>query len=133
MTGSDSLALFAGVQTLRYRQSSLTPSGALKIFAAAASCMQLRANEEACLTPVHGLTGCGAFQRSAPTGGAANGMPLNDEIPFVTTPATRPPVTSASRISALAGEAIHARAAAHAMTEKSFIRSPSGRSVILQA
>src|SRR5215831_9579426 len=108
MTGSASLALLAGVQTLRYRQSSLTPSGALKILAAAASCMQLRANDEACLTPVHGLTGCGAFQRSAPTGGAANGMPLNDEMPFVTTPATRPPVTSASRISAVAGEAIHA-------------------------
>src|SRR5215510_493139 len=97
MTGSDSLALFAGVHTLRYRQSSLTPSGARKSLAAAASCMQLNAKDEACLTPVHGLTGCGAFQRSAPTGGAANGMALNDAMPSATTPATRPPVTSASR------------------------------------
>src|SRR5262245_6418987 len=131
MTGSASPGLFAGVHTFRYRQSSLTPSGALKSFAAAASCMQLKANDDACFTPVHALTGCGAFQRSAPTGGAAKGMPLNDEMPFATTPATFPPVTSASRIWADA-PAVTRRTAAHAaMIEDLFIQFTFRTEVIL--
>jgi hypothetical protein len=40
--------------------------------------MQLDPKVAACFTPVHGFTDCGAFHRRAPTGGAANGMPLND-------------------------------------------------------
>src|SRR6185295_15089403 len=32
-------------------------------------------------TPFHFATGCGACQRSAPTGGAANGIPLKARIP----------------------------------------------------
>src|SRR5215510_3452463 len=105
MTGILSPAVFAGVHTLRYRQSSLIPAGAPKIFANAASCMQLTANVVACFTPVHDWIGCGAFHRSAPTGGAANGMPLKEAMPLVDVPATRPPVTSASLIWALAIEA----------------------------
>src|SRR6516164_2447834 len=94
MTGNDSPALFAGVQTLRYRQSSLTPSGALNTFAIAASCIQL-----------------------VPNGGAANGIPLNDTMPLTTTPDTRPPVTSASRTCAPAGDASHSTATPAARIE----------------
>src|SRR4249919_1045975 len=72
-------------------------AAAPKSLAKFASCMQLGPYADACLMPVHGVTGCGAFQRDAPTGGAANGMPLNEAMPFATAPATRPPVTSASR------------------------------------
>ena len=46
-------------------------------------------------TPVHGITGCGAFHRSSPTGGAANGMPLKMERSPSTAPSTSPPVTIA--------------------------------------
>src|SRR5436190_23515794 len=57
--------------------------------------MQLGANALAARTPAQGATGCGVFQRSAPVGGAANGMPLNAATPFATTPCTSPPVTFA--------------------------------------
>ena len=40
--------------------------------------------------PFPGAAGCGAFQRSAPTGGAAKGMPLNAVTPLFTVPLTRP-------------------------------------------
>lgn len=39
-------------------------------------CEHDAANWSALRTSVHGVTGCGAFQRRSPTGGAANGMPL---------------------------------------------------------
>jgi hypothetical protein len=39
--------------------------------------MQRGPNAVAAFTPSHFGAGCGAFQRSAPTGGAAYGMPLN--------------------------------------------------------
>src|SRR5262245_54969868 len=83
-----------------------------KIFAKFGSCMQLAPYSAAFFSPVHGFTGCGACQRSAPTGGAANGMPLNDATPFAATPATLPPVTSASRICHSASPANHRLAAA---------------------
>src|ERR1700681_3606082 len=120
MTGSASPPVFAGVHTLRYRQSSLISGGAPKIRAKVGSCMQLGPNVDACLTPVHGFTGWGARQRSAPTGGAANGMPLNDTMPFASTPATRPPVTSTSRTCAPAGGPSHTMAAAHTTPIDSF-------------
>ena len=41
------------------------------------------ANCFAAFTPCHGSTGCGAFHLRSPTGGAANGMPLNDIMPEV--------------------------------------------------
>ena len=43
--------------------------------------MQTLPNLLASRTPSHFATGCGAAQRSAPTGGAANGMPLNARTP----------------------------------------------------
>src|SRR6185503_5402339 len=39
--------------------------------------MQLGANALAARTPCHDAAGCGFFQRSAPVGGAANGIPLH--------------------------------------------------------
>ena len=36
---------------------------------------QVTAGEGSRLVPVHDATGCGGFQRSVPTGGAAKGMP----------------------------------------------------------
>src|SRR4051794_10537697 len=43
-------------------------------------------------TPLHFATGCGAVQRNAPIGGAANGMPLNARMPGAdsTLPPSRP-------------------------------------------
>ena len=60
--------------------------------------MQAFAKASAFLTPDQGLTGAGAFQRSSPTGGAANGMPLKIEMPFCEVPLTAPPVTVAVTI-----------------------------------
>jgi len=39
--------------------------------------MQRAPNSPALRTSAHALTGCGAFQRKSPTGGAANGTPRN--------------------------------------------------------
>src|SRR5204862_386414 len=99
MTGSFSLADFAGVHTFRYRQSSLTGEVLPCEFAA---CMQALAKASAFFTPVHAFTGAGAFQRRSPTGGAAKGMPLKMEMPPSTVPLTAPPVTLAWLISASA-------------------------------
>src|SRR5687767_8188554 len=106
MTGSFSPDFFAGVQTSRYRQSSLAEMPGAWLFSDAGFCMQADANAVACFTPDQDLTGCGAFHRRSPTGGAAKGMPLNVETSFATVPATRPPVTFASAICAVAGAAI---------------------------
>src|SRR5262245_6086181 len=95
MTGNRSLAVFAGVQTFKYRQSSLTPSGEPMNFSMLGSCMQAGAYALVFFTPLHAATGCGFFQRRSPTGGAANGMPLNDATPFVAVPSTWPPLTRA--------------------------------------
>ena len=43
--------------------------------------MQTLPNLLASRTPFHFATGCGGCQRSAPTGGAANGIPLNARTP----------------------------------------------------
>ena len=47
-------------------------------------------------TPSQETTGAGGRQRSSPTGGAANGMPLNATTPATaaSVPWTRPPVTA---------------------------------------
>src|SRR2546423_2604729 len=47
-------------------------------------------NASAFLTPFHAAAGCGAFQRRAPIGGAANGMPLNTRTPSAAVPAIAP-------------------------------------------
>jgi len=74
---------------LRYRQSSLDSEAAPESWA------QGSAKAVVCLTPLQGMTGCGACQRRSPTGGAANGRPLKAATPLSTTPRTLPPVTSA--------------------------------------
>src|SRR6478736_8937525 len=48
-------------------------------------------------TPLHFATGCGAVQRNAPTGGAANGMPLNARMPGADS--TLPPISPESSFS----------------------------------
>src|SRR5689334_711011 len=93
MTGNRSLAAFAGVQTFKYRQSSLTPSGEPMNLSMFGSCMQAGAYAVVFLTPLQATTACGFFQRSSPTGGAPNGIPLNDATPFAAVPSTCPPVT----------------------------------------
>src|SRR4051794_32412119 len=74
--------------------------------------MQLGPYALACFTPLHGSTAWGAFQRNECTGGAANGTPLKDTMLPAGTPATRPPVTLTSRISANASGPNDAKAIA---------------------
>src|SRR6185436_3046374 len=86
ITGRRSLARAAPVQRLRYRQSSLvagesgmstdtfrrpTPFG----------WMQTLPKRSPGRTPSHFAGGCVGFHRSAPTGGAPNGMPRNTRTP----------------------------------------------------
>src|SRR5262245_41794874 len=54
--------------------------------------MQREPNSAALRTPFHGSTGCGAFHRKAPTGGAANGIPRKTRTPgdVAATPSTTP-------------------------------------------
>src|SRR5215471_18385268 len=85
ITGRFSVADAAPVHTLRYRQSSLV-GGEPSMFAMLSrpwpgGWMQTLPYLLASRTPLHFATGCGAVQRSAPTGGAANGMPLNARMP----------------------------------------------------
>src|SRR5688572_11313893 len=82
---------------LRYRQSSLDSGSAPESWA------QGSAKAVVCLTPLQGITGCGACQRRSPTGGAANGIPLKAATPLSIAPRTVPPVTSACSIAAVAG------------------------------
>ena len=48
-------------------------------------------------TPSQAAAGCGAANRSAPTGGAANGMPRKTARPASPLPRTRPAATFTSR------------------------------------
>ena len=82
----------------RFKQSSPKFAGTPIIADMLASCMQPRAKVSATLTPFHALTGCGTFQRRSPTGGVANGIPLNEATPSLTTPFNRPPVIFAVSI-----------------------------------
>src|SRR5215472_10048621 len=95
MTGRFSPAFAAAVQTLRYRQSSLDPPSIA--FLAMNSALhgpnapllvwkQPAANLSAARTPFQSAASCGSRHRRSPTGGAANGMPLN----AVTLPAVIP-------------------------------------------
>src|SRR6185436_7755208 len=102
MTGRLSLADAALVQTLAYRQSSARAGSRGGTTTAAVTCPGLAAaapgapgprpprpaggapaahgapKASALRTPSHFAAGCGAFQRLSPSGGAANGMPLNE-------------------------------------------------------
>src|SRR5206468_6083831 len=86
ITGRRSDGDGAAVQTFRYRQSSLAAgeSGrSTDTFRRPMpfGCTQTSPNVSALRTPVHFATGCGARHRNAPTGGAANGTPLNTRTP----------------------------------------------------
>src|SRR5215468_4947103 len=90
-----------------------------------ASCMLAGPNFDPSLTPFQGLTGCGAFHRNSPTGGAANGIPLYDVTPLAVTPDTRPPVTATSPVSLRADDATSKAAAVKTTTlESVFMRAP---------
>ena len=71
ITGSRSSRVRAGVQTLRYRQSSLCPVGSEPPPMVAPLWGQEAPKRVQVRTPVHGRTGCGGRQRRSPTGGAA--------------------------------------------------------------
>src|SRR5580693_561976 len=75
-----------GVKTFRKRQSSdvlACPKGD-------AGCGQCGANLVASRTPAQLAAGCGGRHRSAPTGGAAYGMPRNSSTVPLATPRTGP-------------------------------------------
>src|SRR5687767_3493743 len=99
MTGAF-LTSAAGRHTFTYKQSSagVTPSGAAS--PGNGSCMQSAPYVAAERTPDHGFTGCGGFQRSSPTGAAANGIPLNATTPAFTVPCTFPVWTVARSVPA---------------------------------
>src|SRR5579884_1510064 len=80
-TGNRSRPDFAGVQTFRYRQSSFIPFERKPISPNSACCIQRGPNSVASRTPVQFFTGAGGAQRRLPTGGSANGIPLNSRTP----------------------------------------------------
>src|SRR5271170_4556592 len=71
ITGRRSSADLAGVQILRYRQSSLRGGGEgpYSPFAGNGGCEQALANCVASRTPVQEAADSGGFQRKSPTGG----------------------------------------------------------------
>src|SRR3954467_3845453 len=121
MTGSPAPAFAdfgaVGFQTFAYRQSSdgAVPSGAASL--GKGSCMQSWPYSVAWRTPLHDAAGCGARQRSGPTGGAAKGMPFQLAPPPPTAPASLPvsmTATGPACVAAMAG-APRARVAAMRM------------------
>ena len=120
MTGNRSPGPPAGVQTFRYRQSSLVGGESGRstetLFGTRLrwdGCTQTLPNASARRTPSHRGGACGGFQRSSPTGGAANGIPLNARTPDGrVTPETRP--LSVPTGSGIAAGVLTAAAAARA-------------------
>src|SRR6202044_291398 len=102
MTGScDRGFWLPGVKTFRKRQFSdvlACPKGD-------AGCGQCGANLVASRTPDQLAAGCGGRHRSAPTGGAAYGMPRNSSTAPLATPRTAPLAVPATGPLGLAGPA----------------------------
>src|SRR5665647_2452985 len=91
MTGSFSSLVFAGVQTLRYRQSSLIFAGRPPDRESeVAGWGGTAENTFVSLTPSQGCTGAGGLHRRSPVGGAANGMPAKTRSPLCCMPETEP-------------------------------------------
>src|SRR6185295_484057 len=98
MTGRFSLADFAPVHTLRYKQSSLMGFFGIRnssdhmLKGTGSACMGLGPKLSHLRTPSQGFTGCGSFHLRSPTGGAAKGIPLNayTSPEALITPDTRP-------------------------------------------
>src|SRR6266567_3125722 len=89
MTGSGRRGSVLGVYTLTTRQSSavlvlVTPVPTLPV------CAHTLPKVVVSLMPVHGAAGRGGRQRSAPTGGAAYGMPRNSSPAATAWPRTAP-------------------------------------------
>jgi len=122
---------FFGVHTLSVRQSSDWPAAYGSISGYGCPCGQLRPSRSALSTPLQGAAGCGGFQRSAPTGGAAYGTPVKSSTPAVSTPSSAP-VSIVTRGGAVAGRAATSIAPASsessdAAGEIERIREASGR------
>src|SRR3954451_8560320 len=84
----------AGVNTLRYRQFS----DALATPNEDDGCGQCGAKLVAARTPGQRAAGRGGCQRSAPTGGAAYGMPRNSSVAATALPRTAPPAVDTTRL-----------------------------------
>src|SRR4051812_37363020 len=107
----------AGAYTFRYKQSSLVdgePNGD-------APCAQCGASSVASRSAVNAAGATGGFQRSAPTGGAAYGMPRKLRMVAVALPRTGPAVVITR---GPAGAASAARGAAGASAAARFFSSP---------
>src|SRR5215813_10867717 len=92
MTGNPTAA-GSGVHTLSVNQSvgSCRSGGAADgAGRPRAACGGGGPNTSASRTPSHAEAGRGAWKRSAPTGGAANGIPRNTATAFSTRPRTEP-------------------------------------------
>src|SRR5262245_20018323 len=153
MTGRLSLGDAALVHTLAYRQSSARAGSRGGSTTAGATCPGGGApagppgprpprpaggapaahgapNASALRTPSHFAAGCGAFHRFSPSGGAANGMPLNARTlgwPLAV-PATMPEsIFTCSGIIALTWVVATTTAAATATKTSRFIESLSKR------
>src|SRR5580658_6480753 len=100
MTGKcEPACWWLGVKTLRNRQSSdvlASPNGP-------ATCGQCGANCVAARTPDQLAAGCGGCHRSAPTGGAAYGMPRNSSTAPLARPRTAPSAVTATGPPPVAG------------------------------
>src|ERR1700761_5934122 len=98
-TARRSFADRAAVQTFKYRQSSLIDFSGIRYSSVhirkgtGLFCIGLGPNCVQSRTPLQGAAGCGARHRNAPTGGAANGIPLNTCTPSTTAPETNPSST----------------------------------------
>src|SRR6516225_3178295 len=87
MTGKcEPACWWLGVKTFRYRQSSDMLAWPNSV----AGCGQCGANRVASRTPDQLAPGCGGCHRSAPTGGAAYGMPRNSSTAPLARPRTGP-------------------------------------------
>ena len=104
-TGSFSSLLFAGVVTLRYRQSSLMGMSP-PLWFGSVCCGGRLPHESDLYTPSHGFLGTGAFQRRFPTGASAYGIFLYRAAPSCSTPSISPCVTVVRSIKASALEPI---------------------------
>src|ERR1700722_17839710 len=78
-------AWVSGVQTLTVSHSPVVSGGSSG-----------GPNSAASRTPSHGPGGTGAWNRSSPTGGRANGMPRKTALPCSTRPRTRPALVETS-------------------------------------
>src|SRR5262245_29570706 len=93
MTGSFCCGAGLGVQTLRYRQSSVSEAAFMSTVDS--SCAQRPPNAFAERVSVQGSGFCGSFQRKFPTGGFAYGIPrkLRTSLASLVAPSSGPDST----------------------------------------